>query len=732
MSTQQKIRKQHSDWEFPDFDEEKFTKKRQRYCICVFVINEGERIRKQLKKMVPLASKMDIVIADGGSTDGSLDASYLKAHNVRALLTKRGKGKLSAQMRMAFAWAIHEGYEGVVVVDGNNKDSVERAPQFIELLERGYDHVQGSRFIPGGKAINTPLSREIGLHVIHAPLISLASRKRHTDTTNGFRAYSARLLTDTDMGVFRDIFQTYELHYHLAIESSRSKKYKTIETPVVRSYPKNEKTPTKISPVKGNAHVLGVLFKAVFGMYRVGGNALINLAQHVLQTRWPFLLLLISVAGFAFNVAMAYPGYMSLDSLRQLQQATGGQPYTDWHPPVMALVWSIGIAVTGKAASMLILQSLLLWVAIFLLAWWMYEATHSKKLSLLAIFLGFTPFILAVSGVIWKDTQMAHSLFLAFVASLWVKRARNGKKWIFFAVSLAAVAYALLLRYNALFAVLPIATYLFASAGFKKRASIGMAIMTIVFIFTGGAVLSKALKVEPSHAIVSVMIDDVVNSGGTRSFNARKINMSAQSIKVLESIEKSCGEKGVILHAYHFCSTAEQQSLVRSELYDDIARAWRYTILHHPAAYIKYRIATMVLFMTTPKEYEYIKHSGVIDNPYGMTVRHEVLSNGVTAYVDYFAKDIGMVFRPYFWFLCASMLLIYTQKKDNALLRSKATVALVLSSILYMLGYFPVVIAADYRYIYWSVIAVLVACCLVVTGRYRLKHYASQRTFDDV
>jgi dolichol-phosphate mannosyltransferase len=171
-------------------------------------------------------------------------------------------------MRMAFAYVLSEGYEGVVVVDGNGKDDINAIPAFVETLEAGYDHVQGSRFIPGGKAINTPMSREIGLHLIHAPLISLAAGKRHTDTTNGFRAYSAKLLSDEAIAVFRDIFQTYELHYHLSIEASRGKDYKIIEIPVTRKYPAKGKTPTKISPVKGNLHVMGVLLKAVTGKYR--------------------------------------------------------------------------------------------------------------------------------------------------------------------------------------------------------------------------------------------------------------------------------------------------------------------------------------------------------------------------------------------------------------------------------------------------------------------------------
>lgn len=263
------IRKSHPVWEFPDFDELVLQEKKHAYCVCVFVINEGERIQSQLKRMKKFADKIDVVVADGGSTDGSLGEDFLKEQDVRALLTKTGPGKLSAQMRMAFAWALTEGYKGVVVVDGNGKDDISAIPDFIALLDKGYDHIQGSRFVPGGKAINTPLSRELGLHLLHAPLISLASRKRHTDTTNGFRAYSTKLLYDENIAVFRDIFQTYELHYYLAIESSRRPQYRTIETPVTRKYPKEGKIPTKISPLKGNLRILSTLFKAVSGKYKL-------------------------------------------------------------------------------------------------------------------------------------------------------------------------------------------------------------------------------------------------------------------------------------------------------------------------------------------------------------------------------------------------------------------------------------------------------------------------------
>lgn len=248
-------------WELPHYITTELAPKRSRYCICIFVINEGSKIQTQLENMRDISQNIDVIIADGGSTDGSLELDFLKSVSVRTLLTKQDTGKLSAQMRMAFAYALLEGYQGIITIDGNNKDDPSAIFSFVQALDEGFDHVQGSRFIKGGKAINTPWERYWAVRLIHAPLISLASGFHYTDTTNGFRAYSRRLLLDSRVAPFRHIFASYELHYYLAIRAVRLG-YNAKELPVTRRYPAKGPTPTKISPIKGNLIVLATLFKA--------------------------------------------------------------------------------------------------------------------------------------------------------------------------------------------------------------------------------------------------------------------------------------------------------------------------------------------------------------------------------------------------------------------------------------------------------------------------------------
>ncbi len=260
--------KLHSDWEIPEHQTVLFGPRKSRYVVVIPVINEGERIHAQLGKMQAsgLLAEYDTVLADGGSTDGSTDENMLAELGMRALLIKTAAGKLSAQLRMAYAWALLEGYEGIITIDGNDKDSVESIPEFSAALDGGVDYAQASRFLRQGKGINTPILRLMAIRLIHAPVLSLAARHWLTDTTQGFRAYSRRYLTDPRVAPFRDVFQDYELLAYLSVRASQLD-MNVKEIPTTRSYPKGQKVPTKISSVKGYRDLLVVLWRTLTRQY---------------------------------------------------------------------------------------------------------------------------------------------------------------------------------------------------------------------------------------------------------------------------------------------------------------------------------------------------------------------------------------------------------------------------------------------------------------------------------
>ena len=252
--------------EIPNHQCEIFSNKSSDIVLVIPVINEGKKIRDQLSSIKQYNFNIDIVIADGGSSDNSLDSTFLKEQGVRALLVKEDVGKLSSQLRIAYHWSLQEGYQGIITIDGNGKDDVSYIPRIKHRLEQGFDYVQGSRYIKGGFSKNTPLDRVVANRLLHAPIISLATGTRFTDTTNGFRGYSSKFLQDTRVKPFRKIFSNYELLFYLSVRASKLN-FKICEEPVSRIYPKTGSTPTKISSFSSRIRILKETLLASIGYY---------------------------------------------------------------------------------------------------------------------------------------------------------------------------------------------------------------------------------------------------------------------------------------------------------------------------------------------------------------------------------------------------------------------------------------------------------------------------------
>lgn len=251
----------------PEYECFEFHEKKTRYCMLIPTFNEGERLLSQINKMKAngIFNMIDVIIADAGSKDGSTEHNNLASAGLRALLVRKGKGRYSTDMRMGWHWSLCQGYEGFVMVDGNDKDDVSQSAVegFVKKLDEGYDYIQGSRFIKGGKAIRTPKSRVFAIKFICKPVMAIAGGRIVTDGTNGFRAYSKRFLLDERVNPFRDSFNKYEVTYYLPPRAGRLK-FKCTEVPVTREYPESGEVPTK-ADARANWEVIVLLIKILFG-----------------------------------------------------------------------------------------------------------------------------------------------------------------------------------------------------------------------------------------------------------------------------------------------------------------------------------------------------------------------------------------------------------------------------------------------------------------------------------
>ncbi len=254
-------------WELPseNIEVREFRQKRTKYCFITIVWNEGERIKVQLQKMALKAEEADIIVVDGDSDDGSIEAENLQKSGVRSLLRSKAPGLCTAT-RIAIAYAMEQGYEGIVTVDGNNKDGVEAISDFIAALDEGFDLVQGSRYLPGGHHENTPLERTLALRLLFSPILSLAGGYWFTDVTNGFRACSMRFLLNPRVQPIRKTFVSFNLQMYLVYRAAKLG-MKVKEIPVIRVYPPDGQVPSKLVTWRKKAFCFFEMIFTALGFY---------------------------------------------------------------------------------------------------------------------------------------------------------------------------------------------------------------------------------------------------------------------------------------------------------------------------------------------------------------------------------------------------------------------------------------------------------------------------------
>ncbi len=251
----------------PPYREEIFKPKKTKYCLLIPTFNEIKHFPSQIKHMQEwgVFDLVDVISCDAGSTDGSADPEMLRSNGFTALLTREGPGRYSTDLRMGYGWAIKQGYDGFITVDATDRDDMSGLGEFIKKLDDGYDYIQGSRFVKGGRAVRTPFIRLFAIRMISDPILSISARHVLSDTTNGYRAYSKRFLLGKDVVAFRDNFYLHELIYYLPVIACK-KKYRVAFVPVGRIYQEDNDFSTHANNASNKAYIRGVL-NVLLGKY---------------------------------------------------------------------------------------------------------------------------------------------------------------------------------------------------------------------------------------------------------------------------------------------------------------------------------------------------------------------------------------------------------------------------------------------------------------------------------
>jgi dolichol-phosphate mannosyltransferase len=171
-----------------------------RVLVIIPTYNEADNIRTIVGRVRRAVPEVDVLIADDNSPDGTgAIADELAAADPQIhVLHRAGKEGLGAAYLAGFAWARDAGYDVVVEMDADGSHAPEELPKLLDALVDA-DVVLGSRWVPGGKVLNWPLSR----HLISRTgnlYTRLALRMPFKDATGGYRAYRMKALDAMDLG----------------------------------------------------------------------------------------------------------------------------------------------------------------------------------------------------------------------------------------------------------------------------------------------------------------------------------------------------------------------------------------------------------------------------------------------------------------------------------------------------------------------------------------------------
>jgi len=211
------------------------------------VLNEAAKIGEVVRR-TPRTIVDELLVIDDGSTDDS--AAVARAGGATILDMGRDVG-VGAALRAGFEFAVEHGFDVVVVMAGNNKDSPEEIPQLLDPIADGSaDFVQGSRYLGASGDLGAmPFYRRIATR-LHPILFSAIARRWVTESTNGFRALRTSILRDPALDLSQDWLNEYELEPYLYLRTIRLG-YPTAEVPVSKVYPPKRLGQTKMKPITG-------------------------------------------------------------------------------------------------------------------------------------------------------------------------------------------------------------------------------------------------------------------------------------------------------------------------------------------------------------------------------------------------------------------------------------------------------------------------------------------------
>lgn len=186
----------------------------KRRLVVIPTYNEAGHIKLVIDQLFTAIPGCEVMVVDDGSPDGTaLICKGLQETNQRLhLIERHTKSGIGSAYRMAFVWALEQGFDEIIEMDADGSHQVTDLLRMIDAktMNPELDLVIGSRWIRGGKTLNWSRARELLSRIANRYVRIMLGMGVH-DSTSGLRIYSSRILRKIDLGRIRSEGYSFQI-----------------------------------------------------------------------------------------------------------------------------------------------------------------------------------------------------------------------------------------------------------------------------------------------------------------------------------------------------------------------------------------------------------------------------------------------------------------------------------------------------------------------------------------